>query len=97
MNQFFAIRRGGSNHNSARVNDRGVAAEPKFIIFPDAVRCNDVALVFDRTRLREHPKVFLARKRPGRRNKENAYVLLGGELSIHLGKSEVIADAKAKF
>src|SRR5262249_28513989 len=54
------------------------------------------ALVFDRARLGEHTKMFVAWKRPSRRNKESAYVLLGGELSVHLGKSEIVADAETK-
>src|SRR5207248_8726857 len=62
----------------------------------DAVRCNHVALVFDRASLREHTEVFVTWKRPRRRNKESADVLLGGVFSVHLWKPEIVTDAKTK-
>ena len=47
VNQFFAIRRGGSNHDSARIYYCRAAAKPQVIVFANAVRCDHVALVFD--------------------------------------------------
>src|SRR5215470_2635115 len=77
VNQFFAIRGGGSNHNPAGVDDRGAATKPQVIVFPDTIRRNHISLVFDRARLREHTKMFVPWKWPGRRNEESADVLLG--------------------
>ena len=40
--------------------------------------------------------MFVAWKRPRRRNKESADVLLGGEFSVHFRKPEIVTDAKTK-
>jgi len=96
VNQFFAIRRGGSNDNAARVDDGGAAAKPQVIVFPDTIRRNYISLVFDRARLREHAPMFDSREWPRGRNKKSADVLLSYEFSVHLGEPQIVANAETK-
>ena len=96
MNEFFAVCRRSCNHYSAWIDDRGPATKPEIIVFTDAVRCNHVALIFDRACNGKYSKMFVARERPRGRDNKTADILLSRQISVHLGKAEVVADAEAK-
>src|SRR5437764_6739895 len=96
MNEFFAVWRGCSDHDSAGINNRGAAAEPQVIIFTNAVRCNYIALIFDRACRNKHSPMFVAWKRPSRREQKNLNVLFGHQFSKQFRKPQIVADAEAK-
>src|SRR5437667_688977 len=96
VNQFFAISRGGSNHNPARVDDGGAAAKPQLIVFPDTIRPNHISLVFDCACLRKDTPMFDPREWPRGRNHERGDVLIGRKFSVHFWETEIVADAEAK-
>ena len=91
--EFFAVRRGGGDHDTVGIDDCRGATKRNAIVLTHAIGGDDITLVLDCAGQRQHPKVLYARKRPGRGNDEDVYLILDGQRSIELGKAKVITNS----